>query len=185
VAHASPHQRPAFGAWCLRAYSVDPKHVPGLRARPPLVRSSSHAGNTSSNLVGVGQRSLSRATHPSVEGWNRSGFSRGSIGLGEPSWVECGNVNDCAVDGVLRRHRPAYCAVQSCSSVDLRPLRRAPLHHAPSPGWPTNAAYHRRETRSAKATATRKQRLRQGRSVRPVFGKARRLEFQKYSDPTR
>ena len=53
MAHASPHQRPAFGAWCLRAYSVDPKHVPGLRARPPLVRSSSHAGNTSSNLVGV------------------------------------------------------------------------------------------------------------------------------------
>ncbi len=44
---------PAFGAWCLRASSVDPKHLAGLRARPPLVRSSSHAGNASSNLAGV------------------------------------------------------------------------------------------------------------------------------------
>jgi len=47
----------AFGAWCSRASSVDPKHVPGLRARPPLARSSSHAGNTSSKLVEVTRKS--------------------------------------------------------------------------------------------------------------------------------
>ena len=39
VALVSSPQKPAFGAWCLRAPSVDPKHLPGLRARPPLGRS--------------------------------------------------------------------------------------------------------------------------------------------------
>jgi hypothetical protein len=53
VAHARPHQKPAFGAWCLRASSLDPKRVLALLARLALARSSSHAGNTSSNLAGV------------------------------------------------------------------------------------------------------------------------------------
>jgi hypothetical protein len=91
----------------------DSTSIAVVAAHHAAIRSSSHSSMKAENwfqlrIVGVGQRSLSRATHPSVEGWNRSGFSRGSIGLGEPSRVECGNVNDCAVDGVLRRHR---CAV--------------------------------------------------------------------------
>ena len=45
-----------------------------------------------------------------------------------------------APDRCTRPFGPAYCAVQSCSSVDLRPLRHARLHYAPSPGWPTRTS---------------------------------------------
>jgi hypothetical protein len=45
-------------------------------------------------LAIVRRATSDRATHPSVEGWTRSGFTRSAIAWVLPSWLDCSDGGD-------------------------------------------------------------------------------------------